>query len=334
MLKVGQLEEHLAKRQENSIAATMGQYKISDDAAELTIVNGVQSSAILPMDEVATKALTKYLHVPYSYYNNLDPDFKATVLRYEIERNSEVKTVAETLNGDLVAVHQPEQLMLPQRGVAKVIEKVFSTDDTVQRFIADSSRLHVDVTTNQHTYEFPTTGADGLQVGDITEAGVRFLAHPYKSVAPSTSLYAHRLACMNGQVTPERLGRIEIKGRTIDEVFIEMEEAANEILGQLDGYLEKLAATRSMEVPGSPQAFAAQLAREQNLSRAVLDAVLDIVNQLPTPVTVWDINQAFTNVATHHESYAVQMRLQGIGGALGFDAEAQVQRCTSCERRL
>ena len=334
MLKVGQLEEHLALRQETSFTAELGNFKVSDDATELTVTSGVQSSAILPMDEVATKALTKYLHIPTSYYNSLDPDFRATVLRYEIERNQQISTTVEVLNGDLVAVHQPSQIMLPQKSVAKVIEKVFKPEDTIQRFIADSTRFHVDVTTDQHTYEFPTVNDQGTQVGDITEAGMRFLAHPFKAVDPSVSVYAHRLICMNGQTTPERHGRISIKGRTVDEVLASMEEAANEVLGQLDVYLDKLAATRTMPVPGSPQAFAAQLAREQNLTRQALDKVLDIINQLPEPVTVWDVNQAFTTVANQTENYGAMMRMQTIGGALGFDAEAQVQRCTSCERRL
>ena len=334
MLKVGQLEEHLAKRQENAITAQLGNFKVSDDASELTITNGVQSTAILAMDEVATKAVTKYLHIPTSYYNNLEPDFRATLLSYEIERNKEVATTAEILNGDLVAVHQPSQIMLSQKGIAKVIGKVFDDEDTIQRFIADSTRLHVDVTTNQHVYEFPTVNDQGVQVGDITEAGARFLAHPYKAVDPSVTVYAHRLTCMNGQTTPERHGRISIKGSTVDEVLVSMEEAANEILGQLDVYLEKLATTRTMPVPGSPQAFAAQLAREQNLSRQVLDKVLDIINQLPEPVTIWDVNQAFTSVANQTESYAAMMRMQNIGGSLAFDAETQIQRCTSCERRL
>ena len=87
------------------------------------------------------------------------------------------------------------------------------------------------------------------------------------------------------------MGRISLKGHTVDEVINEMEQAAQTILSQLDSYLERLAATRKMVVPGSPQAFVAQLAKEANVSRKVLDRVLEMVNQLPQPVSVWDVTR-------------------------------------------
>lgn len=331
MLKVGQLAEHLAKRKESAITAPLDQFTLSDDAAELTVKNG--STSTFPLDETATAALAKYLKVPSSYVKGLTPEFRTTVLRYEIDRRKEVSTVVETLNDEIIAIHPASQIMLPLNQVATVITKVFNDDDTIRRMITTDKVFHVDVTTDQHTYEFPTT-IDGAEVGDITEAGVRFLARPFQTISPSVGVYAERLICTNGQTTPERKGRISLKGRTVDEVIASMEEAATETLGHLDGFLESLAHSRTMHVPGSPAAFVAQLAREANLSRTVLDAVLDIVNQLPEPVSVWDVNQAFTTVANQQENYSILTRMQVIGGDLAFRPERMIQRCNGCERLL
>lgn len=328
-LKVGNLEEHLAKRDESSITATLGDFSVSDDSGELIVTSGVDKKSF-ELDESANTALAKYLKVPVSYFTKLTPDFRTTVLRYEFERNADAATTVESLDGDIVALHQPTQVMLPLNKVITVVEKVFKPDDTVRRLVTNDARLHVDVTTTDHKVAFTN---DTLE-GDITEAGIRFLAYPFRSVAPSVNLYAERLVCLNGQTTDERLGRVSLKGRTVDEVIAEMELAANELLPQLDSYLDKLVATRAMFAPGSPQAFAAQLAREANVTRRVLDAVLDIINQLPEPISVWDVQNAFTEVANRAESYTVMMRLQTLGGSLSFDAEKTLARCGTCERLL
>lgn len=340
LLKVGQLEEHLAKREENSFTATLGEMSVNDDATELRVSSGL-TGATYVLDDTANATLAKYLNIPGRYLKMVDPDFRATLLRYEFEKHKAAPTTIEAVNGALVALHQPTEIMLPMNRVAAVVIKVFNEDDTIRRFIPSESRLHIDVTTNRHKIEFTTPKEDTGQiisnygeVGDITEAGVRFLAHPFTSVSPSVNLYAERLVCANGMTTDERVGRISLKGNTVDDVINEMELAAQHTLSQLDSYLERLSATRTMTVPGSPQAFAAQLAKEANVSRKILDKVLETVNQLPDPVSVWDVQNAFTAVANEVDQYKTMAKLQVLGGDLAFDAESAVHRCGQCERLL
>jgi hypothetical protein len=347
VLKVGQLDEYLGKREENTFTATLGEMSVSDDATELRVSSGL-TGATYVLDDSANAVLAKYLNIPGRYFKMIDPDFRATLLRYEFEKHKAAPTAIEAVNGAIVALHQPTEVMLPMNRVAGVVTKTFNPDDTIRRFIPSESRLHIDVTTANHKVAFPLTipedGPTGgqfppispekAQVGDVTEAGVRFLAHPFSSVAPSVNLYAERLICTNGQTTDERLGRISLKGNTVDDVINEMELAAQHILSQLDGYLEKLSATRTMTVPGSPQAFAAQLAKEANVSRKILDKVLETINQLPEPVTIWDVNQAFTAVANEVDQYKTMVKLQTLGGDLAFDAETAIHRCGQCERLL
>lgn len=339
-LKVKDLNDHLASRKESTVTAKLGDFSVTDDATVLTVKNGSESQYSL--DETASGALVKYLKIPAAYYHKLTPDFRATVLRYEFDRHQDADTTVEVLNDEIIAVHQPSQTMLPLNRVAEVITATLSGEDTIRRLIVNENRMHIDATTSEHKVEFPANpqsallapGQEMAQVGDITEAGFRVLAYPFQAKRPSVSAYAERLICLNGQSVPENIGRIELKGRTVDEVCVEMEEAARLVLSQLDDYLTRLSETRDMTVPGSPQAFAAQLASEANLSRQVLDKVLEIINQLPTPVTVWDINQAFTTVANDVERYTTMVRMQNLGGELAFNAQKMIERCHSCERLL
>jgi hypothetical protein len=328
-LTVSKLPDHLAQRQEGTVTGKLSNFVVNDDATLLTITNG--SERHFPLDLAANKALTRYLKIPTTFYETLTPDFRADLLRYSFNRHRDADTVVESINDEVIAVHQPSATMLPLGRVAEVITKVMEPQDTIRRLIADEQRFHVDVTTDEHriTYADP----DAPDVGDITEAGFRILSFPFQSKAPSVGVYAERLICTNGMTTEESLGRITLKGRTVDEVIASMEEAAGLVLSQLDDYLGRLAGTRDMIPPGSPQAFVAQLAREANVSRKVLDAVLDIVNQLPEPISVWDIQNAFTSVANQAQ-YSTMMRLQTLGGHLGFHAERMIDRCTTCERLL
>lgn len=328
-IQVGQLTEHLAKRAEGTITAKLGEFTVNDDATVLSAGH----AAHFVLDESANHALARYLKIPPAYFDGLTPDFRATLLRYEFDRRQNADTVVESLAGEIVAVHQPSQIMLPVSRVVEVITKTLKPEDTVRRFLVDDQRLHVDVTTTDHNVVF-YDASNHPEVGDITEAGLRVLSHPYASKPPSVGTYLERLACTNGMVTSEKVGQVTIKGRTVDEVIAAMEEAAESVLSQLDNHLERYAATRDLTVPGSPQAFAAQLAREAGVNRQVLDHVLDIINQLPEPVSVWDVNQAFTNVANIVERYQTMMRLQTLGGSLSFDAERMIERCGTCERLL
>lgn len=332
MLKVGQLEEYLAKRDEGTVSAKLSEFSVDNEATELRVKTGFESSVAYQLDETAQAALASYLKVPPNYFKKITPDFRATLLEYEFDRNSEAQTVVESLGGNLVALHQPDQKMLPLHRVGGVITKTMDAEDTIRRLIINDKRFHLDVTTNKSRYQFLDEKA---QVDDITEAGMRLLSYPYQTKKkPSLGAYFERLVCTNGMCTEERLGTISLQGSTVDELLISMEEAANELLSSLDDHLESYAATREMPVPGTPQAFAAQLAKEAKVGRKVLDKVLAIINQLPAPVTVWDVNQAFTTVANQVETYNTMVSLQTLGGHLAMNPEEMVKRCKTCEQRV
>ncbi len=332
-IAVGQLAEHLAKRDEGAFTAKLRDFTVTDDATVLSVKLSPLTGVNFSLDESANHALARYLKVPPAYFDSLTPDFRAVTLRYWFERKAEVEAVVESVDGNIMTIHQSGLAMLPLKEVAEVVTKVLKPEDTIRRLLRDDQRFHLDATTSDHVIGWVEM-KDDVSVGDITEGGLRILSYPYQTKSPSVSTYIERLICSNGMVTEEKLGQISLKGRTVPEILAEMELAANLAMEELDKKLADYAQSREMIVPGSPQAFAAQLAREANVSRKILDAVLDIVNQLPEPVTVWSVNQAFTSVANQVERYATMTRLQSLGGSLAFDAERMVERCGSCERLL
>jgi hypothetical protein len=284
------------------------------------------------MDDAVERNLASYLKIPSSYLAACPPEFKATTLQFWQRQHSDAETVMELTDGHIVAIHSPENLMIPMREVVRVAERVFDPEAEIRYHYMDENRLHLDVTTPQHAVDVQSPVY--RQVGDITQAGLRFLAYPNQTKAPSVGAYLERLVCTNGMTTTERAGAISLQGRTVEEVIDEMEAAARRMMGSLDDRLARYAATAQQPIPGNRQAFAHQLAREANLNRGVLDMVMELVNQLPEDATLYDMNQAFTSVANADVNYATRTRLQTLGGYMAFEPERIVARCTTCQHPL
>lgn len=326
-MKIAELDQLMSNRRDERIVTKLGDMTIADDASVLQL-----GSDTFDMDDATERSLASYLKIPSSYLSACSPDFKATTLRYWQNQHAEADTVLQLTDGHIVSIHSPEALMIPMREVVRVAERVFDPEAEIRYHHLDENRLHLDVTTPQHAVDVQSPVY--RQVGDITQAGLRFLAYPNQNKAPSVGAYLERLACTNGMTTTERAGQISLQGRTVEEVIEEMEQAARMMMGTLDNRLARYAATAEQPIPGSRQAFAHQLAREANLSRSVLDTVMELVNQLPDDATLYDINQAFTSVANTDVSYATRIRLQNLGGYMAFEPERIVARCTTCQHPL
>jgi hypothetical protein len=312
-----------------TIEVELGKVDIDDEANSLRI-----GSDVFLLDELAEKSLAKYLKIPHKYLQACPPEFRAETLKFWLGQFAEVTTQFEAQDHQIVSIHSPAEITIPSRDVVGVVASVFKPEDEVQLF-QGADLLHIDVTTSSHevTVFNPEEIPFRPLVGDITRGGVRFLSYPHLSKPPVVSAYMERLVCTNGMCTEQKAGLVNIKGNTVDDVIEEMETAARRVLGGLDSALRGYASTSMMPVPGSLQAFAHQLAREYGLTRAVLDQVMIIINQLPPDkATVYDVTQAFTAVANRDVPYATRMKLQTLGGSLAFDAEHTTARCGSCER--
>lgn len=326
-MKIAEFDQLLSLHDHERRVIRLGDAVIADDASVFQV-----GTDTFILDDALERSLANYLRIPASYLSACPPEFKARTLQFWQQEHGDAETVLELTDGDVTSIHAPEALMLPMRAVVGVAEKVFDPEAEVRFHRLDENRLHLDITTPQHQVDVQSPVY--RQVGDITQAGLRFLSYPNQVKPPSVGAYLERLVCTNGMTTTERAGAISLQGRTVEEVIEEMELAARRMLGTLDDRLARYAATAERPIPGNRQAFAHQLAREANLSRSVLDTVMELVNQLPDDATLYDINQAFTSVANTDVSYPTRIRLQNLGGMMAFEPDRIVARCTTCQHPL
>jgi hypothetical protein len=327
---VRELESRLANRREVSVEVSVADLEIDDSAATVTI-----GDKAYPLDEIAEKALTKYLDIPYTYVKSCPTVFRAHTLQFWRDEYADHDVIVETIGDNIVDVHSPEVLNIPAYDLGKVIERVFDPEDKVSVY-RPLGQLQFDVVSERHQVE--VLNPDGIkfrpEVGDITHGGIRLLTHPHADKQPSVVPYLERLVCTNGMCTEEKMGRINIKGNTVDEILAEVESAANRAMRGLDSALERYASTARQPVPGTLQGFAYQLGKEMKLPVGVMDEVMILINQLPDNATVYDVNQAFTAVANLDVTHNARMKLQTLGGHLAFEPDKMIRRCTSCERLI
>jgi hypothetical protein len=327
---VSELTENLASRRETIVTVPMTDISVDAMASSVTVAD-----TAYPLDEVAEKALAKSLGIPAAYLKSCPSTFKSSTLRFWLDENAEAEVSVFTHDNRVTAVSSPDLVTITPQAVGQVITRLFAPDDTVNLY-RGSDTYQFDVVSQSHQVEVPNPDKIRFrpEVGDITHGGIRILMHPYAAKPPSAMSYFERYVCTNGMCTEEKLGRVTLQGNTAFEIIAELEAKAQQLLGGLDEGLEAYAATARKPVPGTLQAFAHQLAREYGLSRALLDEVMIIINQLGENATVYDVNQAFTTVAHRVESTATKHKLQNLGGALALESDKMIRRCTSCERLI
>lgn len=330
-MKVKELQLKLGERDEQRFKVLLGDIKISDDASAIT-VRGQE----YPLDEHGVRVLGRYLKVPPPYLMACPPEFRAQTLRFWRDRFAEAVTVIELLGSEVIGVYSADLMMISVDEVVDIITTAFGPDDDVRTLLRDEERLHVDITTADYQVEVPNPDkvSGRPEHSDITYGGVRLLAYPNKVKPPVVATYLHRAHTNGGMTTDLKGGQISLKGRSADEVVAEMEINAFEILRTLPGQLKSYAATADTPVPGTPLAFAMQLAKEAKLPVTVRDEVMALVNQLPTDASVYDVNQAFTKVAATGVKYSTRLILEQIGGALALDTDRVIARCSKCEQLL
>lgn len=331
-LLVSGLEEFLAGPDALNMETTLGRLRVAEDASSVA-VRGEDRE--FPFDEAAERAIADFLGIPKHYLAKCPSDLKAVNVNAWLQSKEDSAAMLSVINGGIVGVHGPDVKILPPARVAHAISNVIDGDAEVVQVIRDSHRLHIDIkTANAIEVPNPNRVHGRPEVGDITHGGIRVLTCPDEARPPSVQGYFHRLWCSNGATTRQQSGLISLKGLTVDEVLLEMEEAARLVLSGLDNRLEEIAHMAQVAAPGNPTSFAHQLGREYRLGPNVMNRVIDRVNLLPQDASVYDVQQAFTEVANRNVPYATMMRLQELGGDLAFHTDHVVHRCHACERLL
>jgi hypothetical protein len=327
---VSELEGVLSRRREVSVEVSVADIEIDSGADHVTV-----KDVAYPLDEIAEKTLAKYFDIPLTYLKGCPTTFKAHTLQFWRDEYADHDVVVQTIGNNIVNVHSPEVLNLPAHELGKLIARVFEPEDRV-RIYRPLGQLQFDVVSQRHQVEVPNPERVKFrpEVGDVTHGGVRLLTHVHSDKQPSLVPYIERYVCTNGMCVAEKMGRIAIKGNTVEEILAEIEAAANRAMMGIDDALGRYAGTARQEVPGTRQAFAHQLGMEMSLPQGVMDEVMILVNQLPDNATVYDVNQAFTSVANLDVTHAAKVKLQTLGGHLAFEPDKMIARCRTCEQRL
>ena len=329
---IADLKDHLANVRERSLDTTLAEIQVDDEARSVRLASG----ETFQLDEQAERSLSQYLGISKAYLAKCPPDLKAHNLNYWLQRRGHAAAVIEAANDHWVTIHKPNLKILPLARVADTVTATLNPNYEIVSLIRNDTRFQLDVATDHQVEVAPDDRIeDRKSVGDITRGGIRIMSNPTEVEAPVVQTYLHRLVCTNGLVSSEAEGTIRLKGHTIDDIFIEMEAACRNVLGDLNTKLSEYASLATQFPPGSPVRFAYQIGRERSLTKKVMDRIMERVNILPDDATIYDVLQVFTELANSGTvNYATMLKLQGIGGELAFKTEAITHRCGTCERIL
>lgn len=332
---VADLKNHLSGVQERSLITTLGDIEVDPDARSIRVATGEE----FHLDEQAERSLAAYLGVSKAYLAKCPPELKSHNLNFWLRRKENAAAVIESVDDHWVTIHKPGLLILPLARVADVITETMDPSYEVVQLIRNDTRFHIDIITPHHVEVEPDDRIEDRTqgtrtVGDITHGGIRIISNPSEVEAPQVLTYLHRLWCTNGSTSPEAEGSIRLKGNTIDDVFRELEDACQLVMGQLDNKLADYAALSRTFPPGSPVRFAYQLGREYGLTGKLMDRIIERVNVLPEDATLYDIQQIFTELANGSVNYRTMIKLQHLSGDLAFNTESVTHRCGTCERLL
>lgn len=298
------------------------------------LLNGEE---FVSFDELSMAKIGKYLEVPPSYLQKCPPELVESNLNFWFERKGHVEVRLDTAQGELTNAYSPQLKIIPIESVLDIMSRQFEENDDVHEFRSDPDYFHVDITSPRFFVDVPGTGDEERgrpEVGDITHGGIRVLGRPSQGEKPIIETYTHRLWCANGATTRETDLQVTLRGNTVDEVLLELEENAKALLARLPEQFSKIKQTAEMEVPGHPEQFLLQTGREAGLGSRLLNTLVERASSLPENPSLYDVTQVVTSLANEDVSYNARLGLQGLGGEYYHQPTLTTHRCSKCERSL
>jgi hypothetical protein len=106
-----------------------------------------------------------------------------------------------------------------------------------------------------------------------------------------------------------------------------MNQIMRNVRANIDTKLADYAEMANLRVPGNnPSRYARQLGAAYNLSNRVMRPILDRVDLLPEElVSLYDIQQIFTQAANGQVPYKTMMALQTLAGDMAMDPNHEVR---------
>lgn len=309
------------------LVETVGQQEFLVENAGLANVRLEGNTLHLPskdlqVDDHSLEVLGKFLGIPGAYLKKSPNPLRETNVNYWLDQLDESEALFETSNDSLVGVYKADQEIVPRSRLVGIVQNVMQPTDTIRSFNVEDGWFLCDVTTTQHVAE--------PRVGDVTEGGLRFKASmlPKSTLgSPYVASFLCRLACTNGMTHTEEFGKVRLKGKTVDQIIEEMEEAAQTLLSDVvPQRLEQWGHLTEVNV-NAPEQFVHRLAREWGLSRRLESDIIEEVPEL-TERSAYDLVNLITGRQHGVSSERIRHRLQELGGSV--IARQDDHRCTQC----
>lgn len=339
-VKVGNIESLLGDDDSETVYTSLANIAVSDSGHNYQVASDDGTLRQFPLDEVNLKSLAKHLGLNSVYLGKCPGPLKATNLNFWLAAGEYTDVALHIAHGGIQSFYNPDTLVVPVEEVVRIAARVFDADDDVVDFRRSADMFKLDITSPRFEVNVPGNGmldrpTYGSNVGDITEAGLRFLAYADPKKPPRVSAFMNRLVCTNGMEVSEESDVVNIKGQSVHEVIAEMESAARSAMAMLPVHLENLADSARILVPGSTLAFIRQVGHENNVPERIISKALDLAaGNSERAWSLYDVVQLFTSIANGLITNTSTMKLQRLGGMMVTEGERMVARCSSCERVL
>lgn len=282
------------------------------------------------LDEEGLDALGVYLGIPRGYLKKVSPHLADENIRYFLSEDADSLALFETDGHSLLGVYDANREIIPRGRVIEVIQSVMKPDDTLNDIDLTQGRLIVDVTSATITTE--------PHAGDYTHGGLRFSSHIAPSSAkakqPRVSCFMNRLLCTNGMTHDEEFGEIRIKGNTVEDILIEMEQVAEHLLENQVPLLVERFGGLTQKFVSNPEQYIHRLVKQYGLKAALESQLIERLPTLGDNPTIYDIVNLVSGFQ-HEEGVQRQtaLRLQHLAGETAWGSDDE-HRCPTCQTPL
>lgn len=344
-IRVGQLVSQLRDKS-RVVNARLGDVELiaeGDQSGTLRI-----GSEFFPWGDRNTQMFAGFVKGPgYKYLLREPLAWQAQVVAHHTAQHADNEVVVYAEGNNIAGMYHPDSKVIPLGSVAERVANVFGPDDRAN-VLYSPDQVEINVVSNVRTITVPgLPGIDsrplagtidhehlGIKVGDLSAGGVRIIIQPGKPErAPIVEEFWERYVCTNGMTRRVSGSQINLRGRTVDEILLEMENVMRVIWEGLDASGQMILQTAETPIPGAASDFLREIARERNINAATILRLQERAATLPPNPTVYDVTQIVT-AAANDEGLPVLTRrnLQALGGdSLGPD---QADRCHQCAQPI
>jgi hypothetical protein len=304
----------------------------------------------LPWGDNNSRIFAGFLKGPgYKYYQREPLGWQRQVLAHHIAKMADADTQWYIEGNNVSGIYHPDDKVIPLVSVAEVVSNVFRGPDDMANVLWSPDQVEINVLSSVKTVTVPgvaghpdrplegtVDGPYGIRVGDLSAGGIRIIIQPGKPErAPIVEELWERYICTNGMTRRVAGSQIKLRGNTVEEILLEMENQARLIFEGLDGSAQAILHSAQTPIPGATSDFIRQVAAERNINAATVLRLQERAAALPANPSVYDVTQVITAMANEDGLPVVTRRnLQAIGGDLTVDTERMVHRCITCERPL